>query len=566
MKVDSVEIVPDQAALKGGQAIIRLKGIWLLPPGATFRIEPADGNTSFNRMRGWPRGDLRARATRVTGQGIELIIGPDIVDAPDLTPGTRVRLRIQTISLDTVLDWPALPVARPSHPRALAASTNRTEPSSREAETPTDGTTASPTPATDAPPANAVDADDTQFSGDTSPGPSALGLTDNESDVLQRATVSPSSAPPLPPPSSTPPSKEPPSLASLNLHKSPNKTPPPPLPDPLPDPLLQQAVSSSVPVAHADNGTGNLTEHSPLKAPSNPSTEAHRPETVTATPPLPDFPPQPQNTAATRWDLPPAIPPEPTDLPLIATETYEPPSAPQPHRDTPPSTGSKSQSVGVALFSLLIASLAAIGFRNAPQVNGSDAQPARQQATIAALQPGAAPQAPKVSVAAASKQSGPLDLNELASSFSAGAISPRGTSAAASTTSDALVAANRSLYGIDGAATDREEAAFWLRTALARQMQGPGITWALTQLGTYYASPAAGQKPNYDKARLLWELAAAQSDPVANCFLAQLHEFGLGVTPDRKTALTHYQTAKSLGGTAEVGCKGLDQALARLAN
>ena len=42
MTTTKIEVVRDSGKPAGGHAIIRLTGVALLPPGATFRIEPID--------------------------------------------------------------------------------------------------------------------------------------------------------------------------------------------------------------------------------------------------------------------------------------------------------------------------------------------------------------------------------------------------------------------------------------------------------------------------------------------------------------------------------------------
>ena len=81
----------------------------------------------------------------------------------------------------------------------------------------------------------------------------------------------------------------------------------------------------------------------------------------------------------------------------------------------------------------------------------------------------------------------------------------------------------------------------------------------LTQLGSVYAEPAAGRSPDYAKARQLWEIASAANDPVAMCFLGLLHENGLGVAADKKTALRWYERSKTTGG-----CPAVDESIARV--
>lgn len=196
---------------------------------------------------------------------------------------------------------------------------------------------------------------------------------------------------------------------------------------------------------------------------------------------------------------------------------------------------------------------------------GADASPAgmspRDRSEAPASQPGLATSAaPETQQQAAS----PTSIALLAQAFTAPDVSPRGVSAEARDTDAALLAANRSLHGLDGKPKDRQEAAFWLRTALSQQLEGPGMTWALTQLGALYASPDEGTPPDYDKARLLWEIAASHADPVANCFLGRLAEFGLGQPKDLAAARAHYAKAARLGGREQSGCRDLDEALARL--
>ena len=121
----------------------------------------------------------------------------------------------------------------------------------------------------------------------------------------------------------------------------------------------------------------------------------------------------------------------------------------------------------------------------------------------------------------------------------------------------ALSLADHNLHG-QRTPAEREEAEFWLKRALASSMGGNDIGWALTQLGTIYAQSDSKQH-SYAKAHTLWELAAAQGDPVAHCFLGALYEHGLGVPVNRRAAREHYQTADTLGA-----CRSAKDAVARL--
>ena len=134
--------------------------------------------------------------------------------------------------------------------------------------------------------------------------------------------------------------------------------------------------------------------------------------------------------------------------------------------------------------------------------------------------------------------------------------SPNGVSAEGVELGEALRRADANLFGSGD--RDRDEARYWLRRALALGLGDQGLTWAMTQLGTLYASPPNGRN-DLASARLLWEMAAAKGSPWALCFLGQLHERGLGTLPNAKRALDHYRKAKASGG-----CAGVDDAIARV--
>lgn len=156
--------------------------------------------------------------------------------------------------------------------------------------------------------------------------------------------------------------------------------------------------------------------------------------------------------------------------------------------------------------------------------------------------------------AAAPSNSSARPIPSLATLFDLSETSPSGSSAAGVGLAEALKRADQNLYG---AAPDAEEARYWLRHGLSQLTGQPRIKWALTQLGAIYARDASPE--SYSIARSLWEIAGAQGDPVALCFLGKLYEFGLGVPRDNRQALASYEKARSHGG-----CKDLDTAIARL--
>lgn len=109
----TIEIVQDADHSDGGQAVIRLNGLWLLPANATFRIEPVDSQDSGELPADWPKGDRSPLSTRLTPQGVEIVVGPDIVDAPPLLPGTPVVISVPAAFVRAEALWPDLPVSTP---------------------------------------------------------------------------------------------------------------------------------------------------------------------------------------------------------------------------------------------------------------------------------------------------------------------------------------------------------------------------------------------------------------------------------------------------------------------
>lgn len=141
--------------------------------------------------------------------------------------------------------------------------------------------------------------------------------------------------------------------------------------------------------------------------------------------------------------------------------------------------------------------------------------------------------------------------------LAAGAVSPRGQSSVGVSPDQAFQIADAKLNGI-GTPTDDEEARYWLRAGIAGSMTNDRLRWALTQLGTLYARPSA-PPTELAIARSVWELAAAQKDPVALCFLARLEEGVSGAEPNKAAALKLFKQAQAAGS-----CRGSEQAIERL--
>lgn len=106
-----IEVVEDVGRSQGGHAIIKLNGVWLLPANSTFRIEPVDELDAVLMPAGWPKGDLTPLETRLTPQGVEIVVGPDVVDCPSLLPGTPVSVSVPSAFVKAEVLWPDLQVS-----------------------------------------------------------------------------------------------------------------------------------------------------------------------------------------------------------------------------------------------------------------------------------------------------------------------------------------------------------------------------------------------------------------------------------------------------------------------
>lgn len=129
-----VEVLPESTPGDGSRAVIRLNGIYYLPADVTFRLDPVDGRINGDADPGWPGGDRKPSGSRLSATGIEMHIGPDIVEARLLAPGTPVRISIPAAAVKEEIRWPDIgPRSRrgartttlPSPPPTNAADTEK---------------------------------------------------------------------------------------------------------------------------------------------------------------------------------------------------------------------------------------------------------------------------------------------------------------------------------------------------------------------------------------------------------------------------------------------------------
>ena len=124
MTMKTIHIVPDQTHPEGGQAVIRIDGVWLLHDRATYRIEPLDEASSADDLLDWPHGEQIPLDVRTTARGIELVVGPSVVDAMDLHPGAAVSISVPAAQIrNAEALWPDVR-RNGSKPRAARLAAN----------------------------------------------------------------------------------------------------------------------------------------------------------------------------------------------------------------------------------------------------------------------------------------------------------------------------------------------------------------------------------------------------------------------------------------------------------
>lgn len=636
MSAIGVEIVPDPAASSGGSALIRLNGVWLLPPKTTFRIEPLedDGETADE---GWPAGELLPRATRVTQSGIELLVGPEVVDAPALIPGTPVVLTIPAADIREELRWPSLPLSsKPRRRAAVLSSETRAAELAAEAahatQTPpargtigdaagddaaVDGPLEPPAPADDAanagndnattkpaaaaaaaaaraartrgkpalhkpanPDANG-DADDIA-SRDTSNVPETIDDDAPDDGPADNDGAGPSQAPPRKPlAASSDRGRIHGGVAASDTLRRVNGTgrhaPPRPAASPATDGAEARAQEALARLTRngtnhgtgADNGNGTGTGAGP-EAGKKAGTGSGDGTAKTNRRAQPDQhagnarPPAAAHTAVTTAATPVRADREDAQdapLPAVVVEHRRLSQHTDPAAHGREPIGARERRPRRALpflFGFSLAAALALGSwfalnpSNAVQLPWlTGANTAVDTAAVAARPP--------------ARPSPDLEGVLALTPRSPAGVDPEGV--------DLEAALRRADENLHSAAPDRDEASFWLKYAVRLGLGNQRLTWALTQLGTLYASghiarndtPTASADdtrepaPDFATARLLWQIAAAKGDPVATCFLASLHEHGLSVERSTSRALELFRTAKTRGG-----CRGNDDAIRRL--
>lgn len=105
MRQITVEAFEDESRPQGGHAVILLHGLDGVDARPTFRLKPVDatGSSDARALRGRAMAPL---ATRKTHQGVELLVGPEVVANPQLLSGTPVIIELPEVGVRGEFLWP----------------------------------------------------------------------------------------------------------------------------------------------------------------------------------------------------------------------------------------------------------------------------------------------------------------------------------------------------------------------------------------------------------------------------------------------------------------------------
>lgn len=122
MRQITVEAYEDESRPQGGHAVILLHGLEQVPDRPAFRLRPVDAVVAGADRRGQRARTLAPLATRRTHQGIELLVGPDIVANPQLLSGTPVIIEVPEAGVRGEFLWPSVRPLAPPRRRHVVVS------------------------------------------------------------------------------------------------------------------------------------------------------------------------------------------------------------------------------------------------------------------------------------------------------------------------------------------------------------------------------------------------------------------------------------------------------------
>ena len=109
-----IDISPDDTFPEGGHAIVLVRDVTALPEPVRFTIRALpDDPDDPQPHAAWSLDEREPLSAYLAPEGLVLTIGPDVVDAPELQPGTPVAFAVPAADINAEISWPDLPVTIP---------------------------------------------------------------------------------------------------------------------------------------------------------------------------------------------------------------------------------------------------------------------------------------------------------------------------------------------------------------------------------------------------------------------------------------------------------------------
>ncbi|MGQ0671537.1 MAG: hypothetical protein ACT4N2_01475 [Hyphomicrobium sp.] len=114
MKRVFVEATEDETRPQGGHVVILIQGLEAVSDRPMFRLKPLDGSFIPAKRTTQRSNLLTPVTTRLTENGVELVVGPEIVEHPLLLAGTPVVIELPDAGVRGEFLWPSVaPTAQP---------------------------------------------------------------------------------------------------------------------------------------------------------------------------------------------------------------------------------------------------------------------------------------------------------------------------------------------------------------------------------------------------------------------------------------------------------------------
>lgn len=99
----TIEVEQDETRPRGGYAVLRFFDQTQDPGRVTLRFQPFDETESGTN---WPKAKFESVSTRLVGDVLEVVVGPEVVN--NIPADISLRVLVDTLGIDDICWWPSL--------------------------------------------------------------------------------------------------------------------------------------------------------------------------------------------------------------------------------------------------------------------------------------------------------------------------------------------------------------------------------------------------------------------------------------------------------------------------